>query len=287
MKHSDFQAWAIRPAGLDAARTACAQAADPKAAMAGAVWLGDDDHAAHNLFDIVNGVAIIPVCGTLVPDAWWVGARWITGYNVLKLQLALAFADPEVRGICLDVDSPGGLCKGLFDFVDWFREAKLAAGKPVAAILSEYAYSAAYAIASVADQISVPRTGGVGSIGTVMVHWDISGWLEKVGDKPTIIASGMRKADGNSYGPLPDDVLQEFKESVEELTLLFAETVVENRKTTGVKLDLTTVLATESRAYEGPKGTRHALELGLCDVIAAPHIAFQAFAAFVANVKAT
>ena len=35
-------------------------------------------------------------------------------------------------------------------------------GKPVWAILDDHAYSAAYAIASAADRIIIPRTGGIG-----------------------------------------------------------------------------------------------------------------------------
>jgi ClpP class serine protease len=42
--------------------------------------------------------------------------------------------------------------------------------KPIHAILTENAYSAAYAIASAADRISVPRTGGVGSVGVITMH---------------------------------------------------------------------------------------------------------------------
>ncbi|TOL42864.1 serine peptidase, partial [Vibrio parahaemolyticus] len=71
-------------------------------------------------------------------------------------------------GICLDIDSPGGEVAGCFDLVDLIYE--LRGKKPIYAILSENAYSAAYAIASAADKIYVPRTGGVGSVGVIVIH---------------------------------------------------------------------------------------------------------------------
>jgi len=278
----DYRPWAIRPAGLADMRTACAAACDIKAGLAGAEWLGGEGRTGHRLYDVVNGIALIPVYGTLVDVCYWAGSHYVTGYNVLRLQLADAFADPEVKGICLDVDSYGGLVTGLFDLADWIVEAKAEYGKPVAAILSEHAYSAAYALACTADTISVPRTGGAGSIGVIMVHWDYSKWLDKVGDKPTLIYSGAHKADGNSLEPLPDTVRADFQKQTDDYRLLFAEHVARARTAAGRKLEVSEVMATEAKCFDGPAGTAEAVKLGLADAVLPPAKAFQAFAAFVA-----
>lgn len=232
-------------------------------------------------FGYRDGVAVIGVQGCLIDKLGWWGGSWATGYNVLRWQLAEAHEDSDVRGIVLDIDSYGGMVAGCFDLCDFAVEAKQASGKPVAAILTECAYSAGYALASTADTIAVPRTGGVGSIGVVTMHWDISGALEKWGEKVTIIPAGKHKADGNPYGPLPEDVLARVSAEVEDLRQLFAATVVRNRAGAPNAPSLDQVLTTEARTYDGPAGLAEAVKLGLADAIMAPADAFAAFAAHV------
>lgn len=228
-----------------------------------------------------DGIAVIGVHGALIDKLGWWGSSWATGYDVLRWQLGEAHEDADVKGIVLDVDSYGGMVAGCFDLCDFAVAAKRASGKPVAAILSECAYSAGYAVASTADSIAVPRTGGVGSIGVVTMHWDISGLLEKWGEKVTIIAAGKHKADGNPYQPLPDEVRERISAEIEDLRQLFASTVVKNRAGAPKAPRLDQVLATEARTYDGPAGLAEAVELGLADAIMAPADAFAAFAAHV------
>ena len=99
----------------------------------------------------------------------------MTGYDGIRQSFLTAISDPEVSGICLDIDSPGGEVAGCFDLVDEIYHAR--GSKPIHAILTENAYSAAYAIASAADRIHVPRTGGVGSVGVIVIHCD---WSQRI-----------------------------------------------------------------------------------------------------------
>lgn len=228
-----------------------------------------------------DGIAVIGVHGALIDKLGWWGGSWATGYDVLRWQLGEAHEDADVKGIVLDVDSYGGMVAGCFDLCDFAVAAKQASGKPVAAILSECAYSAGYAVASTADSIAVPRTGGIGSIGVVTMHWDISGALEKWGEKVTIIAAGKHKADRNPFGPLPDEVLARITAEVEETRQLFAATVVKNRAGAENAPSLDKVLGTEARIFDGQAALAEAITLGLADAIAAPADAFAAFAAHV------
>lgn len=232
-------------------------------------------------FGYRDGIAIVGVQGCLIDKMSWWGSSWATGYNVLQWQLAEAHEDADVKAIVLDVDSYGGMVAGCFDFCDFAVAARRASGKPVAAILTECAYSAGYAIASTADTISVPRTGGVGSIGVVTTHWNLAGLLEKYGEEVTILAAGKHKADGHPYGPLPDEVRSSILSELEDLRQLFAATVVRNRAGTPRAPALEQVLATEARTYDGPAQLAEAVNLGLADAIMAPADAFAAFAAHV------
>lgn len=220
-------------------------------------------------YDVVDSLALIEVSGLLLQSFPWLGYHFATGYDALRMQFASAFADPEVKGIVMSINSGGGDVAGCFGLVDWIAESRAATGKPIAGICSEFAYSAAYALASAADWISVPETGGVGSIGVLRVHWN---WAAALGGAiPTLVQAGAHKTDGNPFGPLPEEVQAEWTAEVEDLRRLFAGRVARGRQAAGGSLTAAEVLATEARCYEGPAGTARAVELGLADQVAWPH----------------
>ena len=234
----------------------------PKGAVS--VYEGDTQR---RLYEMAGNVAVIQVSGVLLACFPYIGYPWATGYDALFCQFAQAFADPEVKAIALLVDSGGGEVADCFDLVDWIMAAKAAAKKPIAAVLAEAAYSAAYAITSTADTIAVPRTGGVGSIGVVMAHYDMSGWLKQIGIDVTLIHAGLHKVDGNSFEPLAADVKNRWQADCEDLRRLFCETVARNRKAAGVDISVKDLLATEAAIYDGPTGLAAAIKLGLADEI--------------------
>lgn len=230
-------------------------------------------------FDVVEGVAVIPVYGMILPVWQWLGCSYATGCNMLRQQIGQALAAPEIRAIALHVNSGGGLVSGVADLVAWIVAAKAAHGKPIAAIVDDAAYSAAYWIAAAADTIAVPQTGGVGSIGVIAVHWDYSRALAEIGVTPTIITAGSRKADGNPYQPLPEPVQARWAAECEDLRRLFAGSVAANRSAVGVSLSLDAVLASEARTWDGPAGTAEAVAQGYADAVLPPDQALQALIA--------
>jgi signal peptide peptidase SppA len=191
-------------------------------------WPPDDDwRAAYRPYVVRQGVLIIPVKGVLLHDFPWQLGSWATGYDYIWRAFQRGQEDPEVRGIALAIHSPGGEVAGNFDLVDRMYEAR--GNKPIRAFAMEYAYSAAYSIASVARQIVVSRTGGVGSIGVVTAHLDVSKAMDEYGLKVTFIFAGKHKVDGNAYEPLPDSVKARIQSRINELYRVFVSTVARNR----------------------------------------------------------
>lgn len=220
-----------------------------------------EDHGYDNL----EGIAVIPVHGTLVQKLGSLRPySGMTGYDGIRHAFLSALADPDIKAICLDVESPGGEVAGCFDLVDEIYQAR--GIKPVHAILTECAYSAAYAIASAADRIVVPRTGGVGSIGVIVMHVDWSQQLQKDGLKVTIITYGDRKAETNPYVPLSDTARESLQAEVDAMGKLFVDTVARNR---GISDDV--IRKTQAACFMAPEGVR----LGLADAVAAPDVAFN------------
>lgn len=222
-------------------------------------------------FAVVDGIAVIEIAGTLVHRGAWIGqSSGLTSYEGIAAQLQAALADPAIRGIALDIDSFGGEVAGAFDLADRIRAARQV--KPVQAFVADHALSAAYALASQADRIILPRTGAVGSIGVVAMHSDMSGALDQKGIAVTLIHAGARKVDANPYQPLPEAVRARIAGELEDLRQLFAETVAEGR---GRRLDTSQALGTEAAVFRGEA----AVFAGLADEVADPVTAFRAFAA--------
>lgn len=222
-------------------------------------------------FAVVDGIAVIEIAGTLVHRGAWIGqSSGLTSYEGIAAQLQAAITDPTIRGIALDIDSFGGEVAGAFDLADRIRAARQV--KPVQAFIADHALSAAYALASQADRIILPRTGAVGSIGVVAIHSDMSGALDQKGIAVTLIHAGARKVDANPYQPLPEAVRARIAGELEDLRQLFAETVAEGR---GRRLDTLQALGTEAAVFRGES----AVFAGLADEVADPVTAFRAFAA--------
>lgn len=220
-------------------------------------------------YDMAGSVAVIPVQGTLVQKTGTLRPySGMTGYDGIRQSFLTALDDPEVQAIVLDMDSPGGEVSGCFDLVDTIYNAR--GTKPIHAILAENAFSAAYAIASAADRITVPRTGGVGSIGVICMHVDWSRALDSAGLKVTFITYGDRKADGHPEIPLSKEALARFQSDIDTMGELFVETVARNRNIAASK-----VRDTEAATYMGEAG----VSLGLADQVAAPDAAFRALLA--------
>ena len=204
-----------------------------------------------------SGIAVIPIVGPLVARGDWLTTLLgATEYGAVADALAAAADDPAVRGIVLEMDSPGGEVGGLFDLVHTIGVIKTRSGKPLWAVASEAALSAAYAIASVAERLYVTRTGEVGSVGVVAVHLDESGADAMAGLKWTLIHAGARKTDGNPHEPLSPRAVADIQADVDRLYEQLAAIVAGNRE-----LRVDAVRVTEAAIYRGAL----AVDAGLAD----------------------
>jgi signal peptide peptidase SppA len=271
--------WALAPGCEADARFAVAKLRTMKdrEPVVGAVWL--DAASPADLYMQVNGVALIGVYGLLVPDLPFHGCDWATGYNCLRIAVGTALTDPSVKAVALVIDSTGGMVAGCFELVEHLKFASRQARKPIVSIVKDTAASAAYAIATAGESISVPHTGGVGSIGVIRMHMDISGALKAQGVGVSLVHSGEHKVDGNPYEPLPAAVRDEWQEDLDAYRQLFAETVAASRP-----MSVQAVLDTEARMYEGPLKTGLAREIGLVDAVASPDDALSALIKAVSNI---
>lgn len=207
-------------------------------------------------YRVENGVLTVPVYGILMNKLSFALGGVATGYDYIEKAVRRGVGDPEVEQIVLDVNSPGGSVPGVFDAAASIYAMR--GEKPINAVADEFAYSAAYAIASAADTINVAQTGGVGSIGVIAMHVDMSKRLEQEGVEVTLIYEGDRKADGHPAKPLSDEARSRMQARVNNIYEIFVSAVARNRG-----LSEQAVRDTEAATFMA----REAVENGLADAV--------------------
>ncbi len=220
--------------------------------------------------DVVENVAVIPIEGSLIHKGGWVGASsGETSYQGLQTQLGWVEKNrAKLKGAVFEIDSYGGEVSGAFETAAMMR--RISKLMPTVAILTDFAYSAGYMMASQARQIIMPKFGGAGSIGVIMVHADYSAQYMQQGVKVTIIRSGAQKAKGNPFEPLDDRVADKWQAEVDAMRDDFADLVAMGR---GRRFSKAKALATEAEPYSADDAVR----LGLADAIGDPSEAFDQF----------
>lgn len=204
-----------------------------------------------------SGIMILPVVGGLMHRGDSLDAMsGAESYTHLNNMIVAALANDKVKGILLDIDSPGGEATGCFEFADMILDARKK--KAIWGVANGVACSAAYLILASCSKAFATRSGYVGSIGVCWLHVDVSQALKEAGVVTTWVFAGDHKVDGNPYDKLTAAVKADFQESVDHTYRLFVDGVVARRP---MKEDA--VRATEARVYRAEE----AVSLKLVDGI--------------------
>ena len=208
-----------------------------------------------------NGsIAVIPIYGTIAQRMNLMSA-FSGGTSTEKLAKSFreAMAYESVGSIVLDIDSPGGSVYGVDELAAEIRAAR--GRKPIVAVANSLAASAAYYIASQADEIVVTPSGEIGSIGVYAVHADESQAWEEAGVRWSFISAGKFKTEGNHLEPLGDDARAHMQSRVNDYYDAFIDAVAQGR---GVKASAVRKGFGEGRVV----GAKQAVALGMADRVA-------------------
>ncbi|TLX65078.1 S49 family peptidase [Stutzerimonas nosocomialis] len=227
------------------------------------------------LFQVADGIALLDIKGTLVHKSGYLKPySGMTGYDSIINRAAMMLAESDVKGVLMDLHTPGGEVSGCFDTADRLRQMAEQAGKPIWSLCYDMNCSAGMALASAGSRRLITQTGSAGSVGVVMAHASYQDYLKEEGIKVTLIHSGARKVDGNPYEDLPADVLARFQSDTDALRQQFAELVARN-------LGMTTeaVLATEAACFRG----QAAIDIGFADALVNGHEAVAEFSEYLST----
>lgn len=227
----------------------------------------------------VGSLAVINITGSLVHKSG--GMKAMSGmrsYADITSEVNAAKVDSGVSGILLRCDSPGGEVSGMLDCADAIMSARKV--KPVWAIAEDMAASAAYALASQADRLYVTQTGMVGSIGVIMMHFDMSDAEKKAGVVVTTLFRGEHKADFSPHGALSKGALDWANSFLDQRYAQLATAVVRGR---AGKIDAKGVQRTEAQLYSD---AAEAQKLGLIDGVSSFPDLINEFSASISGKRA-
>jgi capsid assembly protease len=175
------------------------------------------------------GVAVIPIHGTIVPKASLMSdMSGGVAISDLRAMFQSAMSDPDVGAVVFDVDSPGGSVDLVPEFAAEIRAAR--GRKPMLACSNTMMASAAYWLASQADEVSVSPSSLTGSIGVFAAHQDTSEAQAQLGVKTTFISAGKYKTEGNSSEPLTPSATEHMQSLVDSAYGMFTSDVAKGRR---------------------------------------------------------
>ncbi len=173
--------------------------------------------------------------------------------------------DGAVRALVVRIDSPGGTVVGGETLYLSLR--RVAAHKPVVAVMGTTATSAAYMAALGADRIVAHEGTLTGSIGVLLQSADVTGLLQKLGITAEAIKSAPLKAVPSPLEKLTGEGRAATRSVVMDMYAMFVDLVAERR---GLERAETLSLA-DGRLFTG----RQALDKRLIDALGGENEALE------------
>lgn len=182
---------------------------DPKAAKRQGEYCGEKVDLPS--MEVVDGIAHIPVGGVIgyKLSGFAKAAGAVDSLDILK-DIQEAEADPRVKAVLFDIDSPGGTVAGTAELGDAIASMK----KECAAFTDGMMASAAYWTGCSCDQVYATRGAEVGSIGVYLPVYDYTGYYEQMGIKVELIKAGKLKGIGFPGTQLNEEQRAHLKERV-------------------------------------------------------------------------
>ncbi len=151
--------------------------------------------------------------------------------ELVMRQIRAAKNNPDIDGIILELDSPGGGITAsdmIYEELMSFKRKK--PGAVVVALMEDLAASGAYYVAMPADHIIAHPTTLTGSIGVMISTFNIKELAQKVGVTNVTFASGENKGMLSPFEDMTPEQNRLIQEVVDEMHTRFVQLVAESRQ---------------------------------------------------------
>ncbi|TBE54458.1 S49 family peptidase [Rhizobium ruizarguesonis] len=214
-------------------------------------------------------VAVFNLFGPIMPRAE--ALEDVSQQAALLVPFQKAFtesaADQTLAGMVINIDSPGGWMDLVPETAAMIRKARRP-DRPIVAVANTLAASAAYWIASAADELIVTPSGEVGSIGVYVVHQDISERLAAEGIRMQFFAEGPRKTEINPFEPMSQEAGKALQARVRYGYDLFVADVAKGRKVSEAVVRADPEKSDKHFGGGRVYGAKEAVRLGMADRVA-------------------
>ncbi len=175
-----------------------------------------------------EGVAVIKIRGVIEEGTDTGFSSKQSASSIAKRIRALA-EKKEIKGLLLDINSPGGTVASVQDIYDSILYFK-SKGKPVVSLFRDVAASGGFYVAMASDKIIAQPGTITGSIGVIMQGANVEGLMEKIGVKMIPIKSGKHKDIGSAFRPMTEEETALLQEMIDDTYQQFFNVVKSSRK---------------------------------------------------------
>ena len=177
----------------------------------------DEDDDDQGILKVENGIGIVAIDGPIVKDPSLFDRILFGACDMEAISAALdeAGGRQDVKGVLLDINSPGGTVIGTPELAQAVRS--LAANKYVYAFTDGMMASAAYWIGSQADAIYATPSSRVGSVGVLQTVTNRTDQLKMRGVSVETFSAGKYKTTGHPHTPLTDEQRAMIQANVNEI----------------------------------------------------------------------
>jgi capsid assembly protease len=222
-----------------------------------------DDDRLPKIDDLIvtDGVAVLPIHGVMIKrtQMWdgWFSSRIIVGSDHWSVIIGDLINRTDIETLVFDFDTGGGQVAGTERLGDAIWNARTA-GKKTIAVCNEFCASAGLWAATQCEQVVIPATGSIGSLGVYTIHMDDTKGWEKWGMEKTVIHRGKYK--GVDERKLTAEAKADLQRFIDGKYSLFVDAVARGR---GLSAQEVTQRWGESQLFTGSE----AVSNGLADEI--------------------
>ncbi|NQU65663.1 MAG: signal peptide peptidase SppA [SAR324 cluster bacterium] len=162
-------------------------------------------------------------------------------------------ADPQVKGIIVRINSPGG---AVAPSQEIFSELiRIKPRKKIYASMSSVAASGGYYVAIGAEKIFANPGSLTGSIGVIMQSFNVQKLMNRIGINIEIIKSGKNKDIGSSFRPMKTAERKLLESVLEDTHRQFVSAVQKNRPMIADRMQF----LADGRIFTGQQALQHGL----------------------------
>lgn len=175
-----------------------------------------------------NTIAVVNVEGTILNQPASPLSAASYNHELTLAALEEIRDDASVKGVLLNVDSPGG---GVYESAEIYRllmDIK-AQDKIIYSTMGNMAASGGYYISAPADKIYASNETLTGSIGVIMSGLNMSELFDDLGIEETTWTSGDMKNMGSMFSPMTEEEDEYFQYLTESMHDDFVNAIVEGR----------------------------------------------------------